>query len=89
MLPKFVQPFIWFNDLKKIDLQKDKNRIILNVLNFGTKKATDWLFSYYTKSEIKKVIINYGAKGELSPKSLNYWELVLHINPKKLIRSRL
>jgi hypothetical protein len=89
MPPKFIRPFLWFNDFRKIDLQGDKNRIILNLLNFGTKRTTDWLFTYYPKAEIKKAVINYGAKGELSPKSLNYWELVLNINPKKLVRSRL
>lgn len=89
MLPKSVQPFLWFSDLRKIDLQRDKNRIILNILNLGSKKATDWLFDFYPKAEIKKTLINYGAKGELSKKSLNYWSLVLNIDPKKLIKSRL
>lgn len=55
-----------------MDLEEDKNRIILNVLNIGSKKATDWLFNYYPKSVIKKVVIEHGAKGELDDKSLNY-----------------
>ncbi len=88
MPPKFIQPFLWFSDLKKIDLEKDKVRIILNLLNFGSKKATDWLFSYYLKSDIKRVLINYGAKGELSAKSLNYWGLVLNVKSEQLIKSR-
>jgi hypothetical protein len=89
MLPKFVRQFLWFNDLKKIDLQKDKSRIILNLLNIGSKKATDWLFNFYPKSEIKRVILDCGAKGELSKKSLNYWTLILNIDPNKLIKNRL
>jgi hypothetical protein len=72
MCPKIIQPYLWSSDLEKIDLQEDKIRIILNVLNIGSKKATDWIFNFYPKAEIKKTIINYGAKGELSPKSLNY-----------------
>ncbi len=89
MLPKSVQPFLWSSDLKKIDLQRDKKRIILNLLNLGSKKATDWLFIFYSKAVIKKTLINYGARGELSAKSLNYWNLILNIDPKKLIKSRL
>ena len=89
MPPKLIQQFLWFSDLKKIDLQRDKKRIILNLLNLGSKKATDWLFDFYPKAEIKTTLINYGAKGELSAKSLNYWNLVLNIDPKKLIKSRL
>jgi len=88
MIPSFVKPYLWFNDLAKIDPQKNKNRIILNVLNLGSKQATDWLFDIYSTQTIKKVIKNYGAKGELSDKSLNYWTLVLNIDKTKLIKSR-
>jgi hypothetical protein len=89
MTPKIIQPYLWFSDLKKIDLHKDKNRIILNVLNFGSREATDWLFKYYLKSEIKQVIKNYGAKGELSKKSLNYWTFLLNIKKEQLVTTRL
>ena len=88
MPPKFIKPFLWYHDFEKIDLQKDKKRIILNILNIGTKKATDWLFNFYSKSEIKKIIINHGLLGELSKKSLNYWTLYLNIDLKKLKKSR-
>ena len=88
MPPKVIQPFLWFSDLKKIDLEKDKNRIILNVLNLGTKKATDWLFTFYGRPVIKRVFKNYAGKGELSPKSLNYWALMLKIDKKEIISSR-
>jgi hypothetical protein len=89
MPPKFIKPFLWSADFNKLDLQKDSDRVILNLLNSGTKKATDWLFVYYPKKKIKKTIINYGAKGELSAKSLNFWTLVLKINPRQLIKTRL
>lgn len=87
-MPKFIKPFFWSNDLSKVDLKKDKQRIILNILNLGTKKATDWLFESYSKSEIKKIIIKHGAKGELSDKSLNYWTLILDIDKRKILKSR-
>ena len=88
MPPKVIQPFLWFSDLNKINLKDDKDRIILNVLNIGTKKATDWLFDFYGKPTIKKTVINLGGKGELSDKSLNYWTLVLKIDSKKIIKTR-
>lgn len=89
MIPKVIQPFLWFSDLKKIDLQKDKARVIINILNIGSRPATDWLFNFYPKTVIKKVVMSYGAKGELSAKSLNYWTLVLNIPKTKLAKSRL
>lgn len=88
MPPKIIRPFLWFSDLKKINLQRDKARIILNVLNFGTKPATDWLFYFYPLAAIKKVVRSRGAGGELSAKSLNYWTLILNINSRRLIKSR-
>jgi hypothetical protein len=88
MPPKFIKPFLWSSDFKKIDAQKDKDRIILNLLNVGSKKATDWLFSYYPKKEIKKVFVNRAGKGELNKKSLNYWALVLKVEQKSLIKTR-
>lgn len=89
MPPKFIQPYLWSSNIKEIDLRADKRRIILNVLNLGTKRATDWLFAFYSRPEIKSLVISQGAKGELSDKSLNYWSLILDINLKRLVRSRL
>jgi hypothetical protein len=89
MIPEVIKPFLWSNDLEKVDLQRDKSRIILNVLNLGTKAATDWLFGFYSRSEIVKTVLECGAKGELNEKSLNYWTLILDIDPKKLIKTRL
>ncbi|MDD4625124.1 MAG: hypothetical protein WCX23_00580 [Candidatus Paceibacterota bacterium] len=89
MIPKVIRPFLWSNNLDEMDLQRDKKRIILNILNIGTKPATDWLFDFYPKSEIVKIIVEYGAKGELSEKSLNYWTLMLDIPFKKLTSKRL
>lgn len=71
MIPKFVYPYLWFSDIKYLDASKDYQRIILNVLNIGSKEATDWLFGFYKKPKIKDVVKKYGKK-ELSSKSLNY-----------------
>ena len=59
---------------------RDKKRIITNVLNLGTVKATKWLFEIYNKEEIKDVIID-PLPGEWNEKSLNFWGLVLDVKP--------
>ncbi len=76
---------MWSYDVDKLDLQQNKKRIITNVLNLGTVKATNWLFKTYSKQEIKEVIIN-PLPGEWSKKSLNFWGLVLDVNPGQTIR---
>jgi len=80
-IPQYIKPFLWSFDLAKIDLKKDKKRIISNVLNFGTKQATDWLFSVYSREDIRLAIAS-PLPGEWSAKSLNFWTLVLGIKIK-------
>jgi hypothetical protein len=84
MIPKVIIPYLWYLDISSVDLERDKKRIILNVLNYGSKEATDWLFSYYNIGDIKMILRRFGALGELSPKSLNYWCLILNIKKEEM-----
>ncbi|MFA6528227.1 MAG: hypothetical protein WCT46_01675 [Candidatus Gracilibacteria bacterium] len=85
MIPRFVQPFLWSYDVSALNLSRDKKRIITNLLNLGTRQATDWLFDTYTKEDIKSCLIN-PLPGELDDKSINFWSLVLDIKPVKKTR---
>lgn len=82
MLPAVIKPFLWSYDFKALDPEKHKQIIVGQVLNFGTKPATDWLFSYYGK----ETVANTASKiplGAWNKKSLALWKLVLDINPQK------
>jgi hypothetical protein len=76
------KPFLWSYDLDKLDVEKDKRRIITNVLNLGTKEVCDLLFSIYSKEDIKKEVVN-PLPGEWNKKSLNYWSIIFNIQPKQ------
>lgn len=78
-IPLFIAPYLWSYNITQIDLERDKKRIVINVLNLGTKQATDWLFATYAKEEIRTIVAESLA-GEWSKKSLRYWRLVLGIN---------
>ena len=80
ILEKF-KPFLWFFNLAKMDLEKNKKRIITNILNFGSKEATDLLFEVYDLKDIKNQVEN-PLSGEWSNKSLNYWSIIFDINFK-------
>lgn len=80
MIPKFVQPFLWSYDISVLDIARDKRRIITNVLNFGTKKATDWLFERYTKKDVKDCLIN-PLPGEWNKKSIAFWSFIMDVKP--------
>ncbi len=79
-IPQFLQPFLWSIDISKLDTQKDKLRIITNILNLGSEKAVKWLFEMYTKEEIQTVVEN-PKSGEWNKKSINYWALYFNITP--------
>ncbi|MBM4166612.1 MAG: hypothetical protein FJ218_06820 [Ignavibacteria bacterium] len=79
-LPSFVAPFLWSYDVASLDVEKHKKRIITNVLNLGTKEATDWLFATYSLNDIRDALI-HPFPGEWNNKSLNFWSLVLDVTP--------
>ena len=39
-IPQYIKPFLWSYDINNLNKEIDKKRIITNVLNYGTKKAT-------------------------------------------------
>jgi len=82
---KVVAPFLWSYDIEKIDLEKDKKRIITNVLNLGTKPAIEMLFKAYKKDEIREVV-EKPLPGEWNDKSFNFWSIVFGIEPEKAVR---
>ncbi len=82
ILEKF-RPFLWSFDVSQMDIGKNKKRIITNVLNLGTKEATDLLLDVYSKDDIKEQIKN-PKPGEWNNKSLNYWSIIFDIKPKKI-----
>ena len=82
MIPKAVKAVLWSYDINKIDLKTHEKLIIAQVLNFGDKQSTDWLFRYYGKGEVIRVAQSIPA-GQWNKKSLTFWGLVLGITPQK------
>lgn len=83
MIPKFVQPFLWSYDISVLDLARDKRQIITNVLNLGTKEATDWLFKTYAKKDIKDCLI-HPLPGEWNNKSIVFWSFLMNVEPGQI-----
>jgi len=79
-IPQSVKAVLWSYDLNKIDFVVHKKLIITQVLNFGSKEATDWLFGIYPKAEIARIALLIPL-GEWNKKSLALWSLYLGIKP--------
>jgi len=77
-LPKFLEPVLWSYNLKDIDIKKDEDLIIQQVLNWGTEKEIKWLFKTYTKRKIKQVL-NNPKRGCWQARVLNYWLKIFDI----------
>jgi hypothetical protein len=81
-IPQSVKACLWSYDIDQIDLATHKQLIIGNVLNYGTKAATDWLFDQYPKSDIAAAAASF-PEGFWTAKSLALWSLVLNFRPEK------
>ena len=79
MIPSVIKPFLWSYNTDKMDIKRDKDRIIINVLKLGTPEATQWVHDNYSKDEILESLQGITAK-EFDPKSRNYWSLVFNID---------
>jgi len=78
-IPEFIKPYLWSYNFNFLDPQKYQLRIITNVLNYGNRKATDWLLSEYGEKEIKKVLL-HPLPGEWSRKSYNFWSIIYGVS---------
>ncbi len=84
-IPKFVAPFLWSYDIKKLDTQTHRQLIIYNILNFGSKRSTDWLFSVYSNNDIQEVL-STTPESVWSKKSLALWSFIFGVSPVREAR---
>lgn len=81
MFPPAVRACLWSCNISALDLERDKTLIITNVLNYGTKEATEWLFSQYSAPLIASVI-QTPLPGRWDKKSLALWSLMFGVTPE-------
>ena len=83
-IPKKMKWLFWSYDTNSLDLRKDKDYIIVQILNYGTWEDIKWLFRVYREKEIVKVIGN-PSRGLWVEKVLNFWIKIFDIKIKKNI----
>ena len=72
-LPTYVTQYFWGDDLKQLDIDKNKKYIIQVLLEMGNSDALHWLFSIVDKQTVKKVLPTL----KLSKKSSQFWNIYL------------
>ncbi len=68
-LPGFLKQYFWDVDFKDLDFWLNKTFILKRVLDRGNDKALKWLLTYYTKADIKELLL---TTHDLSPKTANF-----------------
>jgi hypothetical protein len=71
-----LKPFFWETEFSKINLKENSRYVIERILEFGDEASVQWLFSHYSRDEIKRAL--KGSKN-ISKKSRNFWSLILEI----------
>ena len=73
---EFRQTLFWDVDPKTIDPEKNARYVIERILDLGDPEEVSWLFHYYPKSEIKRVM-NL-PRSQVQRKSKALWSLLLN-----------
>lgn len=71
---KFRQALFWDTNPKKIDVKKNAQYIIERVADFGNDKEARWVFNFYNKRLLRKVITKSRC---LRPRTKALWTLLL------------
>lgn len=71
---KFRQSLFWDVDPSKIDTDKNAEYIIERILDFGHDNEVRWMWRFYDKELLKKVVNNSRS---LRKDTRNLWKLIL------------
>ena len=72
---KFRQELFWDTNPDKIDTTKNAQYIIERVADFGHDDEVRWVFNFYEKPFIQKIITK---SRDLRPRTKTLWTLLLH-----------
>ncbi len=81
-LPSFLKKYFWNVDFADLDFRAKPFFVIARLLEYGDIRSLRWLFGKVDKKQIKEVIMK---SRELSPKTANFWSLVLNLDRDKIL----
>jgi len=65
-LPDYFRPILWSYDLDKLNPEKNRKTVIVNVINYGNLKHWRWLKKNYGEEVVRKVLARIRAS-EIRP----------------------
>lgn len=82
-LPKSLKGYFWSVNFKEVDIIKDKDYIIHQILSFGNLKSIRWLFKIYGYRVIKNSFLRRPTK-IYQPPIFNFIKIILDLENKQL-----
>ncbi|MCB9113064.1 MAG: hypothetical protein H6634_17615 [Anaerolineales bacterium] len=79
-IPATLAPFFQEYDITQLEPQTDSVTIIERTLRYGTRAELRWLFTEYSRSQIRDWVLAWGGFALPAP-HLSFWRLVLEIEP--------
>lgn len=80
-LPQFLKKYFWDVDFERLNIDEHRLYIIKRILNCGEERALKWLNKHFTKEEQIEALTSIR---EFSPRSANFWALVLNVPKTKV-----
>lgn len=81
-IPPYILRCLWSFDLSNLDLEKYKELLITQVLNYGDWQGVKWLYRNYSEEDIKWVV-QHPHRGLWFKRVLNFWQVLLNIQIPK------
>ena len=67
MVPASLQGILWSKSVENLDLERDKNCIVHQILAYGRWEDLQWLFKTYDRSVIREVFVTSPQKDYVRP----------------------
>jgi hypothetical protein len=80
-----LAPYFWSYDFDALSPVAHRHLIIFQVLNWGSREATDWLRSTYSREEIQEAITS-SIESAWDKKSLTLWSFIFGAQPSRHTR---
>lgn len=81
-LPGYLKKYFWDIDFEKLDMKTHWKDVLGRMLEYGDTRAIRWASRHFSENDIADILLHYRI---VSPKSANFWALILGITKKKIL----
>ena len=79
IIPEEIKKYFWSYNISTLDFERDAQRIIINIINYGSWKSWQWLLQYYGEKRVTH-LINKIPITEFRPSARRLIALLLNIH---------